>query len=402
MASEGESCVQEAPLLHGASFDEIPPPGPQHAHAIPTDGAAPRGQGAGMYTPGAFTGSSGGPLRSRRDLKRASMQPWEGQERPTPEVGLARDQGGAYVYFMRYARGRKAFPVKMLTQEQASAEGWNECPVSLERFDSSEIDVLPGATFLPEHPKLCAGKLPCGHIIACLPLVMHMLVSDMRCPICRAGPCKRLYKKCLPKHLQQPLGRKVEAMRKEARDEQSRVDSALVQTMIQEGLYSPIGSGWFVQMQVTLTAYFYSSRSIFDSVPRGDVRSVYSVEFPLESSDLRRYSLSPQHVHQFVNNIRALNPTSFRLMAYTRTPDGESICLSSSQMFDVVDLWRGVGVQETDSMEGLFEVDGSGESQFVFRRLRSSARMSSVPPMPFHTITWSSSYHIMQHVASGG
>lgn len=315
-----------------------------------------------------------------------------------PDVGLARDPCGNFVYFLRYARGRRGYPVRMLTQEQASAEGWNECPVSLERFDSSEIDVLPGATFLPEHPSLCAGKLPCGHIIACLPLVMHMMVSDMRCPICRAGPCKRLYKKCLPSHLQQPLARKVDLMRREARDEQTSADSEMVRNMIAGGLQAGLEAGWFVQMQVTLTAYFYSNRSIFEGQQPSSVRSVYSVEFPLESTDLRNYSLSPPHVHQFINNIRALNPVSFRLMAYSITPDGDTICLSTSRMFDVVDLWRGVGVQETDSMEGLFEMDGSGDSQFVFRRLRASARMSGTPPMPFHTITWYSSYHFMHHI----
>ena len=60
------------------------------------------------------------------------------------------------------------------------------CPITLEEFDRASVDFLPeDACFLKGRKDLCVGKLPCGHRFHALSILSHMVLTSMKCPICR-------------------------------------------------------------------------------------------------------------------------------------------------------------------------------------------------------------------------
>lgn len=60
------------------------------------------------------------------------------------------------------------------------------CPIAMEDFDKARIDFLPeDACFLENRPDMCVATLPCGHRFNALSVMCHMVLTSMRCPVCR-------------------------------------------------------------------------------------------------------------------------------------------------------------------------------------------------------------------------
>lgn len=60
------------------------------------------------------------------------------------------------------------------------------CSIAMDDFDKAKVDFLPeDACFVEHRPELCVATLPCGHRFHALSLLCNMVISGMRCPVCR-------------------------------------------------------------------------------------------------------------------------------------------------------------------------------------------------------------------------
>lgn len=91
----------------------------------------------------------------------------------------------------------------------------NCCPITLDKFENSEVDFLPGECIIKKHPNLCIGVLPCGHKCSAVPLLFHMLVSGVKCPMCRQGPDQSMRSRCIPPHLREAMLKEEARIRRE-------------------------------------------------------------------------------------------------------------------------------------------------------------------------------------------
>lgn len=110
--------------------------------------------------------------------------------------------------------------VVILTNPESCNVDERDCPITMERFDKSDVDFLPGARVIPSRPSLCVAVLPCGHKFGAVPLIYHMLRSGMRCPCCRAGCGSLLDPGSIPSHIRDPMLRHCNRMRWRELDEQ--------------------------------------------------------------------------------------------------------------------------------------------------------------------------------------
>ena len=77
-----------------------------------------------------------------------------------------------------------------------------------------EIENLPGSW--PAGTCACdSARLPCGHVFSAAALALHFLVSDMRCPVCRAGPAAPMHIECVPSPIREAYSAKMQGVRRE-------------------------------------------------------------------------------------------------------------------------------------------------------------------------------------------
>lgn len=301
---------------------------------------------------------------------------------------------------LRYVGGRTDVELSLLTQAQASGLGSDECPVSMERFEDCEVDFMQGERFLQCQPDLCAGMLPCGHVFGLIPLVYHMLVGDMRCPVCRGGHCRPLQARCLPLHLRARLSSRVKEMRDNERREQEEQDreyaSMIMIGSMEDEIHASMIEGILRSTHVRMSVYFYAPW------PGGGggqdtMRTVYSLEYALQTTDHMRYTLDAAGVEHLVSSVNTHAPGRLRLTVHTTSLDHEPLCLSNTPMF-IVDPLRGACVEE-DSLA--LTVPGTSESEFVLTRHRASQRNGgggAPNDVAFHALSWRSSVHIIQRL----
>lgn len=101
------------------------------------------------------------------------------------------------------------------TQEQI-------CPITQDDINASELEFLPGKTFVMDQPSLRGARLSCGHEFSAMNLVYHWARNfNVLCPICRHGPeHAHIDLKHLPAHFKLAMCRKVRAERRKDRQDQ--------------------------------------------------------------------------------------------------------------------------------------------------------------------------------------
>jgi hypothetical protein len=100
-----------------------------------------------------------------------------------------------------------------------TATGADVCPIMHERFQDVKLDVGGGKSFLRSQPDTCVAKLACGHTFSLLGIMYQFVLVDMRCPLCRQGPCKRTKISQIPHGWRQCMGVKLRSMQAEEKDE---------------------------------------------------------------------------------------------------------------------------------------------------------------------------------------
>lgn len=83
-------------------------------------------------------------------------------------------------------------------------------------LDSVALDGLPGA-WKVHGVSWTAAQLPCGHNFHISMLALHFLASDMRCPLCRAGPAGVMYLQCVPRNERQAVRTRLRRLERHAR-----------------------------------------------------------------------------------------------------------------------------------------------------------------------------------------
>ena len=85
------------------------------------------------------------------------------------------------------------------------------CAIMHECTASVEVQDLPASWPLPDGGANTA-QLVCGHVFHPAALALHFLVSDMRCPVCRAGHPERMDLTSVPEHLRTAYAAKSQQM----------------------------------------------------------------------------------------------------------------------------------------------------------------------------------------------
>ena len=113
------------------------------------------------------------------------------------------------------------------------------CGIMHEPAREVEVDDLPRGWPAGACEANCA-QLECGHVFHPAALALHFLVTDMRCPVCRAGPVGRMQLESVPQDMRAAYAAKLERVATtspSAEDiQQLRCDILTVLTQLEVGL----------------------------------------------------------------------------------------------------------------------------------------------------------------------
>ena len=96
----------------------------------------------------------------------------------------------------------------------AASDDQVSCGIMHEPTHTAEVDDLPREWPVDGGDACNSAKLACGHVFHAAALALHFLVSDMRCPVCRAGVCDRLDIECVPAAIRAAYAAKADSVRK--------------------------------------------------------------------------------------------------------------------------------------------------------------------------------------------
>ena len=113
------------------------------------------------------------------------------------------------------------------------------CGIMHEPARDVEVEDLPRSWPAGVCEANCA-QLVCGHVFHPAALALHFLVSDMRCPVCRAGPVGHMHLESVPEGIRAAYAAKVERVAKTVHSPQElqelRGDIVNVLTQLEVGL----------------------------------------------------------------------------------------------------------------------------------------------------------------------
>jgi len=113
------------------------------------------------------------------------------------------------------------------------------CGIMHEPAREVEVEDLPRGWPTGTCEANCA-QLDCGHIFHPAALALHFLVTDMRCPVCRAGPIGRMQLESVPDIMRAAYAAKLERVAKTSPSpediQQLRCDILTVLTQLEVGL----------------------------------------------------------------------------------------------------------------------------------------------------------------------
>lgn len=332
--------------------------------------------------------------------------------------------------------------LQLLRASDVAATCSAECPITMERFKDSEVDFLPGARVVRSKPELCVARLPCGHCAGAVPLMYHMLVSGMSCPLCRAGPGSKMSAACVPPHIRSEMVSRAQLISardrevgaslalsglspplslsltaplrafsvQDAENESRRVVRQMLLDMLSGDASESVDQLVVIQegLSVTLTVYFYAARSLLPTVDRfgrqvhdghvlnaqGDNirRTVYTVQYPITTEDSYTYSLSPLDVSALSNSINDLGAAFIRMTVLARDFDDNLVSLSDTGIFDISHVSP---AGQGDDLLRTFSIQGSPLDQFDIARERRSDGVNVV-----RSVVWASQSHIITRLVS--
>ena len=89
------------------------------------------------------------------------------------------------------------------------------CGIMHEPTKTVEVEELPGTW--PTGDCACdSARLGCGHVFSAPAIALHFLVSDMRCPMCRAGPTGPMHIESVPVRIRAAYAAKMQRVKREA------------------------------------------------------------------------------------------------------------------------------------------------------------------------------------------
>ena len=249
--------------------------------------------------------------------------------------------------------------IYLTTCTDAETCGDTECPITMDKFQESEVDFLPGAKLMKTSPHLCVGKLPCGHHVAVVPLMYTMLVLGVRCPMCRSGPNWTMQSNCIPPHLRSKMCARVCRIKKQEREDLDAAsrDTAmrLVSEMVANDPHADIGMLNMDMAQanisVFLSVYMYAQRSLSSNLvystrstttPSQNSRNVLHVTYPMGTEDNFVFFLSPEHVSNLSRSLDDMNVQFIRLTVHAGDSSrSEPLLLCSTGVFQISEIMPG-------------------------------------------------------------
>ena len=140
------------------------------------------------------------------------------------------------------------------------------CGIMHEPTKTVEVEELPGTW--PTGDCACdSARLGCGHVFSAPAIALHFLVSDMRCPMCRAGPTGPMHIESVPAQIRVAYAAKMQRVKREAqRPEdvaQLRADILTmdeVQGSVRLGAGSTVVLYVYVQLHILYSTCNYTGR----------------------------------------------------------------------------------------------------------------------------------------------
>jgi hypothetical protein len=201
------------------------------------------------------------------------------------------------------------------------------CPITMDAFDATETG---DSNFLPAHPLVCVGELPCKHRFGIFSIMNHFAMCNLRCPICRSGECQRLDVSCLPRHLQATLeNRVVTAERSEAalQSEQDRQD-VLQMVGGMQAFYATL----VIIPAIKMTMYY------FEDV--GSTRHIGTLELDLIPSGSMEYYIPALHLDLIKTALMSSRAMSVRMTVHSRNVTNALIRLSDTDVMNIDRLFE--------------------------------------------------------------
>jgi hypothetical protein len=213
------------------------------------------------------------------------------------------------------------------------------CPIGMEGFDQCVLEHDPTACFLDSaRSHLCAGLLPCGHRFGVMTIVSHFAMSDLRCPICRAGVTARLDIGSLPRHLQAGLTERVLLSDKEelrAQTESDRQDVLHMFTSDSDDLLN-----MFMTPDINVTMYYFEGP-----------QQIGTLEFRMQPVNEQEYEISATEVGRITQALTASGAATMRMTIHSRSFLNTMLRLSDTALVTVANIFiatNGDSLLQTD------------------------------------------------------
>jgi hypothetical protein len=190
-----------------------------------------------------------------------------------------------------------------------------------------QLDIASDKPFLRSQPDTCVAKLSCGHNFSLLGIMYQFVLVDMRCPLCRHGPCKRTKVSHIPYGWRQCMGLKLRTMLSADRDELEAVDAEVARALQLE-YESPV-SILTEDSLVNMTVYMFDN-----------ARTIH-----FQSYELSRvhggmgFCLSEQDTSNIVNVLDSTRSDAVRFIVHSRTPGGIPVELANSPVIPATVLY---------------------------------------------------------------
>lgn len=214
-----------------------------------------------------------------------------------------------HLFWNMKARNQGAVVVELHTIESANVAPDDTCVISQDTFSTIEQCEDAGDCFIKNVPKVCIGKLPCGHAFGLIPLTHHFVMCDQRCPLCRKGPGIPCSVDCVPIHMrariQRMLDERSERILQEERENERRAwetamhGVAIVQirspaTLHMTSVYASMEMQLLSSENLIICSYSAVATSVFANRARfEDLASSFGPA-------LRQYSVSSHNHVRFV------------------------------------------------------------------------------------------------------
>jgi hypothetical protein len=201
------------------------------------------------------------------------------------------------------------------------------CPITMDTFDVSDTG---DSHFIPAHPLICVGELPCKHRFGIMAIMNHFAMCNLRCPICRKGECQRLDVSCLPRHLQSSLENRVLTAERSEAALQSEQDRQDVLEMVggMQAFYATL----VIIPAIKMTVYY------FEDV--GSTRHIGTLELDLIPNGPTDYHIPAPALNLIKTALLSSRAMSVRMTVHSRNVANNFIRLSDTDVMNIDRLFE--------------------------------------------------------------